>query len=688
MKVRYDYLKDSQFLAELDKEHLKEQFAKITVLDWLENPIKEIQGIVTGGNINIDGKSNIRRTCNLSIFVNEQDYGRLTETDNLFSINKKVYLEIGYKNTLNKYTEHEIIWFPQGVFVMISPSINHSTSGTTMSLTLRDKMVLLNGECGGIISASTQFDTYETVDENGGWIIQKPTIVQIIRELVNHLGGEQLGKIIISDIDTRVKKVMKWIGNNPVYLITEGNQHTLTTNFAKTQGKQYQTFNYGRDIGYIYTDFYYPGELIANAGDSICTILDKIKNTLGNFEYFYDIDGNFIFQEIKNYLNTSHAKVELDKMNASDYEVDMSMGKTVYQFDNSNLIMSYSNTPQWNKIKNDFVVWGIRENANGNNVPIRYHLAIDSKPKIGNVYDCFFYTDPDDELTKAKVPIKYRNFSEIKKTKGAVGVFYLAEDTGIIYTWDPTIDNHDNTYGNYVAQDTKITKVQTTDWRTELYMQGASAEPLAIDSNYYYTELLNEWPKLYNLTANNKTLDGETIYTGDFYEEVLEQPCDIDFYLDFIDGSAEISKISISNIGRRTQVINDNDINCIFEPDIPDLVLIETGTSDTEKLRNECFARGQDFTQVETSIYNLLAAGGNMNSAYQKIRQLLHEYTSYNESITIQSLPIYYLQPNTRISVRDIESNIYGDYMISTISIPLNVNGNMSISATRALEKL
>ena len=40
MKVRYDYLKDSQFLAEFDKEHLKEQFAKITVLDWFENPIK------------------------------------------------------------------------------------------------------------------------------------------------------------------------------------------------------------------------------------------------------------------------------------------------------------------------------------------------------------------------------------------------------------------------------------------------------------------------------------------------------------------------------------------------------------------------------------------------------------------------------------------------------------------------
>ena len=43
------------------------------------------------------------------------------------------------------------------------------------------------------------------------------------------------------------------------------------------------------------TDLIYPQDLIANAGDSVVTILDKIKNFLGDFEYFYDIDGQFIF---------------------------------------------------------------------------------------------------------------------------------------------------------------------------------------------------------------------------------------------------------------------------------------------------------------------------------------------------------------------------------------------------------
>ena len=39
---------------------------------------------------------------------------------------------------------------------------------------------------------------------------------------------------------------------------------------------------------------------------------------------------------------------------------------------------------QEENIKNDFVVWGSRENANGSTTKVRYHLAIDSKPKPTN----------------------------------------------------------------------------------------------------------------------------------------------------------------------------------------------------------------------------------------------------------------------------------------------------------------
>lgn len=684
MKKIYEYSSDKSFLELIDNEHLKEQFVKITILDWEERPLQEIQGIVTGGNLNLDGSSNIRRTVNLSCYIDKEENANITSLNNLFSINKKMYLEIGYINETDQYTKYKKIWFPQGTFIMIAPSLNNSTGGASLQVSLRDKMCLLNGECGGIIPASTQFDQYETIDENGNWVISKPTFEQIIREVVNHFGGEQLSKIIISDVPSRIKKVMKWIGNTPLYLIEDSGSYTMSTNYADAAGHTYQMFEYGEDVGYIFTDFTCPSELIGNAGDNVCVILDKIKNMLGNYEYFYDTEGNFHWQEIKNYLNTTKATLDLETMNKNDYLIDASKGKTVYEFNNSNLVTSFSNSPQFNKIKNDFVVWGIRKNANGNDVPIRYHLAIDTKPTIGNIYDVLFYEDPDNGLTKAKMPILYSSYAEIIKTNGAAGVYYKDTSTGIIYYWDGDLKQ----YIEVNSETTQFVKVQTTDWRSELYLQGIQAEPLGTDSNYYYTELMNEWPKLYNLQKESYIdSKGETIYTGGFYDEVLKTPSDIDYYLDFIDSTAAISQFSVSNIGRRSQVVNKNDINCVFEPDIPDFIIIELGQPDTDEKREECEAKGQNYIQVTTGIFNLLALGGTSNSAFEEIKMMLHEYTSYNESITIQSIPIYHLEPNTRIGVRDLESDIYGDYMISSISIPLDISSTMSISATRALER-
>jgi hypothetical protein len=39
----------------------------------------------------------------------------------------------------------------------------------------------------------------------------------------------------------------------------------------------------------------YAGDLISNIGESITSMLDKIKSMLGEYEYFYDLDGRFVF---------------------------------------------------------------------------------------------------------------------------------------------------------------------------------------------------------------------------------------------------------------------------------------------------------------------------------------------------------------------------------------------------------
>ena len=68
----------------------------------------------------------------------------------------------------------------------------------------------------------------------------------------------------------------------------------MTTNYADAADKAYTMYEYGDDVGFIFTDFTYPNELIENAGSSVVTVLDKIKGVLNNYEYFYDIYGNFV----------------------------------------------------------------------------------------------------------------------------------------------------------------------------------------------------------------------------------------------------------------------------------------------------------------------------------------------------------------------------------------------------------
>ena len=676
------YLRDKNFLKTIDRISLKEEFAKITILNWQERPIEDIQGKVGSGTLNINGNSSLRRTCNLTILIDENN-SNITSVKNSLSINKKIKLDIGVKNNTSQYSEYDIIWFPLGTYVISSVSITNTNSQiTSASLQLKDKMCLLNGECGGLLPASVTFSSYDTLDANGAYQTEQPTIYTIIKYVVNYFGGEQLPKILISDVDERVRKVMKWTGSNPLYITqytstTSGVQYGATTDkeqvdeaLAAGTIDSYTEYKSGQDVGYVYTDFIYPGELIGDAGNSVCDILDKIKSALGNYEYFYDLDGNFIFQEIKNYLNTSKSTTDLNDMEQNDYLIDITKGKSVYTFDDSFLISSYSNAPQYSMIKNDYIVWGMKEDVTtGATYPIRYHLAIDTKPQTGNTYKVFFYNDPDDGIQKAKRPIQFSTRDGFP-AQGAEDTFYLALDTNIVYKWD----TEQNTYMMFATQTRDIT---TTDWRTELYLSGAQAEGFSLDTNNYYTELNNEWPKMYD------------IENGEFYEEYEKDPASLDYFLDFIDSSAAIGELSISNIGKRSKIVVDEDINCIFEREIPNLVMIDASQDSaivTEQ-REEAQRKGQDYIQVTGAIYNLLATGGTQNSAFERVKELIYQYTSYNESITLQCLPIYYLDVNQRITVNDSKSNIYGDYMINSISIPLNISSMMTISATRALER-
>ena len=235
----------------------------------------------------------------------------------------------------------------------------------------------------------------------------------------------------------------------------------------------------------------------------------------------------------------------------------------------------------------------------------------------------------------------------------------------------------------------KITKVQSKDWRTTLYLQGLQADLQGTDSSYYYIELMNEWRKIYDITGNERR-DKQI----GFQDAVIECPTDMDFFLDFIDTTDGLNQYSIQNIGRRSKVIVDDSINCMFEPIVNDIVFItEDGYANAEgkthdEQYQECIEKKQAFCQVPPEVYDALVIGGYYNGADIMIKDLLYQYTNFNENISITCMPIYYLEPNSRSTVQSEEAGISDDFIIKSISIPLDNSGTMTISANRAATKI
>lgn len=633
----FEYLNDMDFLTQLDKLHMRVQYAKIILLSFKdEEPIKEIQGSITSGNLSVNGSSAIRRTINLTMLASI-DNSNLEDIDNEISINKKIKVLIGYDNPLKSYKNYgDIIWFPCGLFVLSSANISRSTSGWNISITGKDKMCLLDGTAGGTLPASITFHESLVQLDNGDVEIQYPTIFQIIYEAVNHWGGEAIENIIITDIDEEIKMLVRYMGDKPVYFSNDYQSLSF-----EAQEDYPHMFSYGQDAGYKYTDFTYPGELVLNAGDTIVTLLDKIVSTLGNYEYFYNIDGKFVFQEIKNYLNTGSPLLELSP---EDYVRSYNNAKFLYSLTDLDTTTAITRNPKYDNVKNDFYVWGKRKTSTGVEVSIRYHLAIDDKPDID---------------------LAMQNMWEVKDKK-----------SNLIVRYDF------NTLDDYSVDDYTVTLVGTPcdEWREELYRRALNAQVSnSVYDNYYDSELIAEWRNLYN--PMNKNWDA----TNHWNPDVFNDPGSINFWLDFIDTSSALGKYSIKNIGRRTKVVNNNDIKTVYNSEVPDVVFIEGLDQD---LIVKYQGIGQRFFILTNEYYDMFSISTTGTSCFDQIREMMYQNLCYNTTISLTCLPKYYIEPNNIIRVEDKDSNIYGNYQIIQYSLPLTYNGTMSITATEVLTRV
>ena len=104
-------LTKKEFLKKIDELVVNHQYVKITLLDVNENPIKDITGEITGGSLNVSGDSTARKTssltCSLTTDIQAldpsgKDLEPIEQLKQYFSIDKKIFLEIGIRNDIDE----------------------------------------------------------------------------------------------------------------------------------------------------------------------------------------------------------------------------------------------------------------------------------------------------------------------------------------------------------------------------------------------------------------------------------------------------------------------------------------------------------------------------------------------------------------------------------------------------------
>lgn len=551
---------------------------------------------------------------------------------------------------------------------------------------------------------------------------------------------------------------------------------------------------YGSSVGYKVTELTYSGDLIAQVGSPVTTaVLDKIVSMLGDFEYFYDLQGRFIFQRKKTYINTSWNNIRSDSENKQVYvESAAYTSEVTYSFENSSLITSFQNSPDFDNLRNDYSIWGTKTTVSGNETPVHLRYALDKKPiRYINYEGDIYSTNEDNELFIGQIQCDWRELiyqmaSDYMKHNRdddftiQVGKnnpdYYPDGYTGYevyytdIYSFWRELYNPDYESTYSICYVTKSNYEQAMkDKKIEYYWYDQCTDKTAYipENDYFYKDAYGIFQKVHSMTAEKLKNNSSYYYTlikcdetmpyvsnrdyyikseGDYvtlknYKDlgtsinnigwninVIKLPQQLNFWFDFLDTEGELDQYSVRNIGTRPKAENDSDVKAIYFRDIPTILFL--GIEDTKaqlkrdlkinyvnygltkpqveamsdkqledyiienNLISKLIAKQKDempgyaFIQLPDYLENLFTISTQGKCAKDSLDSWLYKYTYCTETVSLTSIPIYYLEPNTRVYIHDNNSGIDGEYIVDRISLPLQYSGTMNISATKAAERI
>ena len=544
-------------------------------------------------------------------------------------------------------------------------------------------MCKLNGEVGGIIDSAAE--DLDKITEEDGTKTSLP-IKEIIRNLVYEFGEEPYHNIVINDLQEDAVELLEYRYNVPMFLYkSQENKSDLIDNiiiggekeckedsdiftlndltvqltplgddpkeykitFDDNEATKYAVsrVDYGMTAGLQLSKLIYGegdnGALTANIGEPLTSLLDKIVNFLGgNYEYFYNLDGQFVFQLKESFTKTMWGN--------KDYIED----REIYDFNQGAYIISLSNTPDIANLKNDFSIWG----NNSESLAIHYRYTIDQKP--------FAYKS----IRKGKV---YAVSNEMAQK------YYLNDSNYIICDWREIIYQMADDYFKCHTKEDFTRKIK--EFNPILFPLGKTKY------EQYYRDMQGFWRDLYidpsrEVDSWSEEEKNKYYTNGDYKfwnKDVYENPHKLKFFIDFLE-SGSIQNFGVRKLGRKPYVKEEKNVKAIDYKQIPNILYLEPG--------QETNMTGYKKVQMQhiDQIFSKVRRG---TSAKEAIEQCLYKYAYCNEAVNITCSPIFDLKPNSSILLSDKEAQVNGEYIVDKINLSLNYNGNMTITAIKAAEQ-
>lgn len=552
-------LYDKQFLLKLDKAKNKIVYARITALTFDESPIESITGRVTQGSINLDGASAVRRTCSLTLVAQDFNYNDYywglntkfkLEIGLQNNINKRypdiIYFDQGIYlistlNTAHSSNNFTITIQGKDKICMMNGEVGGTFESSIDFGTIEEEnengdwvirkipiydiirnmvhqygnepyhnIIINDLDTLGLELLEYRFDTplylYRSIGNNmyENAMLENDNYIVWIKEY-DTFKEIKLKDLPYTHLETLVQTLTENREPEYVYLRFRNNieisDRIEDEKIEILDGYYYVPYyftkiTYGQTVGYRTTELVYAGDLIANIGETITSVLDKIKNMLGEFEYFYDTKGRFVFQKKKSFVNTlwHPLSAEEDQIYVENLAL---ASEPVYDFVNGELITSFNNSPNLLNLKNDFSIWGQRTSVSGAAIPVHIRYAIDQKPES---YTTIYVANDDPAILAYNQ--KY-------------GTQLKGQETQITYK---PADNYEETIENGK-------KVIYCDWREIIYQMGLDYfrynhlddfELRIIQANKqqypkgitgyenYYTDLQGFWRQLYYPTIEKE----------------------------------------------------------------------------------------------------------------------------------------------------------------------------------------